>query len=284
VDFASAKLVVFLLLFYVIYWVIRRLLLFKLTETRATIGAVLLLILGFFSHQLILGPLLYYSKLTSGDFTGTLITEPKSVYLEDHTLGHLSFIPIYRYLDGVHISRLALPNPDGSITIFEASPNMMSSFDGWRSENVSSETTSWKGLFNGYYNKWSSEVLAKIKEGAHTVNSISELAEFDYHVSVRPLPREYLGRYYYADRMTIENMKTGKVHTVSSRYWSCRPGWQGLLPWDTRHALKVGPGPYELLDQILFNFQGKLVGPSTDKFKNLNIAHYVNKPFHCYYK
>jgi len=117
VDFTSAKLILSLLFFYVIYWIIKRILLFKLTDTKATIGAALLLVLGFFSHQLILGPLLYYSKLTSGDFTGTSIPKPKSVYLEDHTLGHLSFIPIYRYLDGAHISRLALANPDGSITI-----------------------------------------------------------------------------------------------------------------------------------------------------------------------
>jgi hypothetical protein len=225
------------------------------------IGSVILLVIGlgiYLTHDIIITNFLAYRLCQSDPQSKTFIKKtveyPESIYWEDNIYPGFNekdrLLMIQNYLDGVHLKIMGLNAPDGSVYIFNATPEV------W---HTSREIKAGK-IQGNYYDMLKEESKAIAANGQHV--SREKLPEFRYSVVFNPVPlTTFQNRYLYSDEVMISDEKANEVIAYNRRlmrqFYLLQPDFVGGRTYYP-HAI-CGSGSPEGFDGVVLTEYSQFV-------------------------
>lgn len=175
---------------------------------RITIGALLVSAVIFLTYDIVITHFLSYKICYSEPLPKTYVKKtvefPISVYWEDNVYPGYDekdrLLMIRNYLDGVHIKKMALNGPDGTIYWYEGSP------EDWQ-ESKDIKAGKVKG---NYFDTLNSEAVRIAERGK--LYQKNEMPEVNYSVFFNVIPLGKIEhRYLWSDEIKIVNTSSQEV-------------------------------------------------------------------------
>jgi hypothetical protein len=186
----------------------------------------LVLVVGIIglTHDIIITNFLAYRICKADPNPKTFIKQtvefPESIYWEDNIYPGFDekdrLLMIRNYLDGVHLKKMALNSPDGTIYLYSASEQ-----DWQTSKQIKA-----RKIAGNYYDTLQAEAAAIAERGEKI--SRKDLAGFRYSVVVNMVQlTSFQKRYVYSDEVAITDNQTGEIIGFNRRLMA---RWYFLLP------------------------------------------------------
>ncbi len=187
------------------------------------LAAILLVVLGL-THDIIITNMLAY-RICKADpnpktFVKQIVEFPESIYWEDNIYPGFDekdrLLMIRNYLDGVHLKKMALNGPDGTIYLYTATDQDWLTSRGIKARKVD----------GNYYDTLKIEAAEIARRGEKI--SRDQLAGFNYNVVLNMIPlTSFQKRYVYSDEVVIIDNRAGEIIGFNRRLMA---RWYFLLP------------------------------------------------------
>jgi hypothetical protein len=190
------------------------------------VGGVLLMAIVALTHDIIMTNFLAY-RLCQADptpktFIKRTVEYPESIHFEDHIYPGFDeqdqLLMIRNYLDGEHLTTMALNRPDGTIVIFTATPA------DWQASRSKEKSTP------SDYSEYSKIMEAESRAIAGRAQTVTKesMPKLKYRVAFTPVKLTDLERkYLYSDEVTITDTTTGEAIAYNRRLMRF---WYAIAP------------------------------------------------------
>lgn len=155
-------------------------------------------------------------------FIKKTVEYPDSIYFEDNIYPGYDekdrLLMVINYLDGVHLTAMALNGPDGGIYIFTATPA-----DWQRSNSMKKVTQQDYADYRRVIDEEANAIAMRAK-----IISRQDMPPLNYKVVYDPVNLTYLERkYLYSDEVTITENRTGEIVGYNKRLMRF---WYNIAP------------------------------------------------------